>query len=164
VQVWRYSEFVPVDHGRADAWSALESTCARGRMPLFRRGRSRGGIGDRRSHLPHSKTGGFIAGFQPRRIAVAEQILTLSELAVYMNVPRRRLYRLVTRHHSFPVFKNGRHWCVDVDAVCEWLLDRFDEEATEFAKKDKRRTPKSAVRNHGAPWRKNLDPSRNQTQ
>ncbi len=60
-----------------------------------------------------------------------------------MDVPRRRLYRLITRHRGFPVFKKGRHWCVDVDAVREWLLQGFDKEAAEFAKKDKRRTSKS---------------------
>lgn len=63
-----------------------------------------------------------------------------------MNVPRRRLYRLITRHHSFPVFKKGRHWCVDVDEVREWLLQRFHEEVDEFAKKDKRRTAAKAER------------------
>ena len=74
---------------------------------------------------------------------MADHILTLSELASYMDVPRRRLYRLITRHRGFPVFKEGRHWCVDVDAVREWLLQRFDHEAAEFAQNDKRRRPKS---------------------
>jgi excisionase family DNA binding protein len=74
---------------------------------------------------------------------VAEHILTISELASYMNVPRRCLYRLITRYHSFPVFKKGRHWCVDVDAVREWILERLDEELAELAKQDKRRTARS---------------------
>jgi excisionase family DNA binding protein len=70
---------------------------------------------------------------------VAEHILTLSQLAVYMDVPRRRLYRLIAGQHRFPVIKHGRRWCADVDVVREWLLQEFDEDKDRVDKRDKRR-------------------------
>ena len=73
---------------------------------------------------------------------MSERVLTLSQLAAYMGVPRRRLYRLIGTHRGFPVFKSGRHWCADVCAVREWLLQDFDQERAELAKRDKRRKPR----------------------
>ncbi len=58
----------------------------------------------------------------------AKQIMTLSELAEYLDVPRRRLYDLVERGDGFPAFKVGRKWCADLDDVREWLLQVCEKE------------------------------------
>ena len=78
-------------------------------------------------------------GFDTWRLGVVERILTLSQLAAYLDVPRRRLYRLIGRHPRFPVFKNGRHWCADIHAVVEWLLQEYDTEEAKLSEKDGRR-------------------------
>jgi hypothetical protein len=65
--------------------------------------------------------------------------LTISQLAVYLDMPRRRLYRLIARHPSFPVFKKGNHWCAEVGPVIDWLLDDFEREKAELLEKDRRR-------------------------
>ena len=99
-------------------------------------GRTHGRIRDR--HFPGAATGST-GGLDTGRLAVAERILTISQLAAYLDVPRRRLYGLIARHPRFPVFKNGRHWCADIDAVLEWLLQEFEKEEAERTQKDRRR-------------------------
>jgi excisionase family DNA binding protein len=53
--------------------------------------------------------------------------MTLSELAEYLDVPRRGLYDLIGRRDGFPAFKVGRKWCADLDDVREWLLQVCEE-------------------------------------
>ncbi|SRR5579883_1128481 len=85
---------------------------------------------------------GVITSSGPARIAAARRILTLSQLAAYMGVPRRRLYRLIATHRGVPVFKSGRHWCADIDAFRDWLLLGFDKDQAELSNRDKRRKPR----------------------
>jgi Helix-turn-helix domain len=70
---------------------------------------------------------------------VAESLLTLSQLALYIGVPRRQLSRLIAKYSNFPAFKRGRRWYADVDALREWLLQDFDKENAELTKQDRRR-------------------------
>lgn len=84
-------------------------------------------------------TTGSTAKADTGRLGVADRILTLSQLAVYLEVPRRRIYRLIARHPGFPVFKSGRHWCADIGAVLEWLLQEFEKEESKLTDKDRRR-------------------------
>jgi len=76
--------------------------------------------------------------FDAAWLAVKGRVLTLSQLSAYMAVPRRQLYRVMTKYASFPVFKRGRRWCAQVDAVREWLLQDFDKEMVQQGKKDRR--------------------------
>jgi excisionase family DNA binding protein len=61
----------------------------------------------------------------------AKQIMTLSELAQYLDVPRRRLYDLIGRPEGFPAFKVGRKWCADLDDVREWLVHYEKEKGSQ---------------------------------
>jgi excisionase family DNA binding protein len=53
---------------------------------------------------------------------LAEQTMTLTELAQYLDVPRTRLYKVIKREECFPAFKVGRKWCANVEQVREWML------------------------------------------
>jgi excisionase family DNA binding protein len=65
-------------------------------------------------------------------------ILSISELASYIGVPRRHVCRLIAKYSSFPAFKRGRRWYADVNALREWLLQDFDKEKAGCAKRDRR--------------------------
>ena len=72
--------------------------------------------------------------FAPAKLPFsAKQIMTFSELAEYLDVPRRRLYDLVERGDGFPAFKVGRKWCADLDEVREWLLQVSEKEGSQHS-------------------------------
>jgi excisionase family DNA binding protein len=47
------------------------------------------------------------------------QILTLSQVADYLQVPKSTIYRLVLRN-QLPAFKVGREWRFDSDSLDSW--------------------------------------------
>jgi excisionase family DNA binding protein len=48
--------------------------------------------------------------------------MTFSELAAYLDVPRRALYRLLENGAGFPAYKVNSKWYADLEEVQEWLL------------------------------------------
>ena len=95
-----------------------------------------GRIRDR--HFPGAATGST-GGLDTGRLAVAERILTLSQLAAYLDVPRRRLYGLIARIH---VFRYSKTVVIGVRTLMQSsnrLLQEFEKEEAERTQKDRRR-------------------------
>jgi excisionase family DNA binding protein len=48
------------------------------------------------------------------------RILTISELAAYLNIHKITIYRLL-KNGNLPGFRIGRAWRFDLDQVTEWV-------------------------------------------
>jgi excisionase family DNA binding protein len=59
------------------------------------------------------------------------QVMTAGELAVYLGIPKQRVYRMVRlgAGAGLPGFRVGRAWRVDLDEMREWLIHQTDQEA-----------------------------------
>lgn len=132
----------PPTGGRTRDRNSLTVSFEQG-CPLFRARPATGGRTHGRNYherlQPSRSRTRSITGLKPKCLALAERILNLSQLALYIGVPRRRLYRLILRHRGFPAFKESRRWSADVATVREWLLQGFEEEEGDLAKRDRRR-------------------------
>ena len=60
---------------------------------------------------------------QPRDDATPRRIMTVAEIADYLNVGRRTIYRLA-RKGKIPAFKIGTDWRFDRDAIEKLMIDR----------------------------------------
>jgi excisionase family DNA binding protein len=58
---------------------------------------------------------------------LVKRIITLSELADYLDVPRRALYKLTEVDSSFPVYRVGSRWFADLEEVQEWLITMHEK-------------------------------------
>jgi hypothetical protein len=58
-----------------------------------------------------------------------KRLLTLAELAIYLDVPRAALYELIAHEDnaSFPAIRLGDEWYVALEDVPEWLLRLSDK-------------------------------------
>jgi len=54
------------------------------------------------------------------------RLVTLQELAIYLNVSPTALYRLI-KWGQLPGFKVGRQWRLELERVQDWLIDGYDE-------------------------------------
>jgi|HubBroStandDraft_4_1064222.scaffolds.fasta_scaffold1407905_1 excisionase family DNA binding protein len=57
---------------------------------------------------------------KPRHAAARSRIITVAELAQYLQVHPTTLYRLV-RRHQIPVVKIGADYRFDRDAIVKWM-------------------------------------------
>jgi excisionase family DNA binding protein len=64
----------------------------------------------------------------PRPISLVKRIITLSELANYLDVPRKALYKLMEIDSSFPVYRIGSKWFADLEEVQEWLIAMHEKQ------------------------------------
>jgi excisionase family DNA binding protein len=53
-------------------------------------------------------------------------MMSLQQMAVYLQVPRSSLYRLV-KSGELKAFKVGNQWRAELEAVQDWMLDRYDK-------------------------------------
>ncbi len=60
---------------------------------------------------------------KPRRDATPSPMMTLAELAQYLQVNRNTLYKLI-RRGQIPVFKMGSDSRFDGDAIEKWMTNR----------------------------------------
>ena len=56
------------------------------------------------------------------------RLVTLQELAIYLNVPPTALYRRIKRS-QLPSFKVGRQWRLDLEKVQDWLIDGYERKS-----------------------------------
>jgi excisionase family DNA binding protein len=61
------------------------------------------------------------------------KLVTLQELAIYLNVSPTVLYRLI-KWRQLPSFKVGRQWRLELERVQDWLIDRYDEGVSLYGK------------------------------
>jgi excisionase family DNA binding protein len=59
---------------------------------------------------------------KPRHAAVPSQIMTVAEVAKYLQVHPSTLYRGV-RQHQIPAFKIGSDYRFERDAIIKWMTD-----------------------------------------
>jgi excisionase family DNA binding protein len=52
-----------------------------------------------------------------------EQLLTLEEVAKYLNVDKLTVYRLIARN-GLPAFKVGNQWRFKSEMIEQWLIKR----------------------------------------
>jgi excisionase family DNA binding protein len=57
---------------------------------------------------------------KPRHAAAPSRIMTVAELAQYLQVHPTTLYKLV-RRHQIPAFKIGADYRFDRDAIEKWM-------------------------------------------
>jgi len=60
---------------------------------------------------------------RPRHAATPSPIMTVVEVAHYLQVSRNTLYKLI-RQRQIPVFKMGSDYRFDGDAIEKWMADR----------------------------------------
>ena len=68
----------------------------------------------------------FLSASRP--ISLVKRIITLSELADYLDVPRMALYKLTEIDSSFPVYRVGSRWFADLEEVQEWLIAMHEKQ------------------------------------
>jgi excisionase family DNA binding protein len=59
---------------------------------------------------------------KPRHAAVPSQIMTVAEVAKYLQAHPSTLYRLL-RQHQIPAFKIGSDYRFERDAIVKWMAD-----------------------------------------
>ncbi|MGO9062755.1 MAG: helix-turn-helix domain-containing protein [Candidatus Binataceae bacterium] len=67
-----------------------------------------------------------------KRIRLPKRLLTLAELAIYLDVSCVTLYELIEHEDNgnFPAIRIGDEWYVALDDVPEWLLRLSDKRGT----------------------------------
>lgn len=70
----------------------------------------------------------------PNRATVGKQLMTVSQLADYLDVSRSALYSVIGEGAGFPAYKVGSRWYADLDEVQEWLLRVCEKEGTSSTK------------------------------
>jgi excisionase family DNA binding protein len=60
---------------------------------------------------------------KPRHAAAPSRIMTVAEVAQYLQVHPSTLYKLV-RRHQIPAFKIGADYRFDRDAIETWMADQ----------------------------------------
>ena len=58
--------------------------------------------------------------------AKLERLVTVKELAAYLNVSPTALYRLI-RSKQLPSVKVGRQWRIELEKVQDWLIDGYEQ-------------------------------------
>lgn len=56
-----------------------------------------------------------------------DRLMTIEEVAAYMQVSRFTVYRLA-KHHSIPATKIGRQWRFQKEEITRWLLQAHPNE------------------------------------
>ena len=82
-------------------------------------------------HWPHAVHSGTVGSVR-KRIRLPKRLLTLAELAIYLDVSCVTLYELIEHEDNgnFPAIRIGDEWYVALDDVPEWLLRLSDKRGT----------------------------------